>query len=98
MMHIIPSASDMIEAAIPAHLAAAELGDPTALFELGMIFSTTDTDLVEAHKWFNLATLAGHDDASRCRAEVASDMSPREVAEAQRRAREWLRGSARRAA
>jgi hypothetical protein len=57
-----------------------------------------DCDLVEAHKWFNLAAVAGHDDAARARADVAEEMTAREIAEAQRRAREWLRSAARRAA
>lgn len=78
-------------------LNAAEAGDSEAYFDLGMAFSTGSDavaiDLVEAHKWFNLAAVGGHDSAAQCRADVADDMSAREVAEAQRRAREWLRTS-----
>jgi len=84
-------------------LAAALGGDSEAFFDLGMAFSTgSDTiavDLVEAHKWFNLAAVGGHDNAAACRADIADDMTAREIAEAQRRAREWLRaGAARRVA
>tara|TARA_A100001391_G_scaffold101953_1_gene67756 strand:+ start:12502 stop:12834 length:333 start_codon:yes stop_codon:yes gene_type:complete len=76
-------------------LADAAQGDIEAYFNLGVAFSTgshgVDCELIEAHKWFNLAAAAGHEEASWCRADVADEMSAREVAEAQRRAREWLR-------
>jgi TPR repeat protein len=82
-------------------LAAAEQGCSDALFDLGVVFSTGDhgiaVDLVEAHKWFNLAAVGGHADAAGCRADIAEDMTAREISEAQRRAREWLRASADRA-
>jgi TPR repeat protein len=83
-------------------LAAAAQGDITAYFDLGVAYSTgshgAECDLVEAHKWFNLAAVAGHEEAQMCRADVADEMSAREIAEAQRRAREWIAASARRAA
>jgi TPR repeat protein len=47
-------------------------------------------DLVTAHKWFNLAALRGNEEAKRYRMEIAREMSKAEIAEAQRRAREWL--------
>jgi len=47
-------------------------------------------DLVEAHKWFNLAAMAGDDRGAAARAGVAIEMTPREIAEAQRRARAFL--------
>jgi uncharacterized protein len=47
-------------------------------------------DLVEAHKCFNLAAAAGASGAARQREEIASEMSPGEIAEALRAAREWL--------
>lgn len=76
-------------------LAAAAAGDMDALFDLGVAFSTgshgAPCDLIEAHKWFNLAAVGGHEEAATCRAEVSDDMTAREIAEAQRRAREWLR-------
>jgi hypothetical protein len=62
------------------------------LFELGMASSTLDgTDLVTAHKWFNLAALFGNQEALRYRQEIAREMSQDEIAQAQRDAREWLR-------
>ena len=83
-------------------LAAAAQGDINAYFDLGVSFSTgshgANCDLIEAHKWFNLAAVAGHEDAQACRAEIAEEMTAREVAEAQRRAREWLGAAGRRAA
>ncbi|MFA7603584.1 MAG: hypothetical protein WCY29_11305 [Novosphingobium sp.] len=83
-------------------LAAAAQGDVFAYFDLGVAFSTGGhgiaCDLVEAHKWFNLAAVAGHDEAQLCRAEISDEMTAREIAEAQRRAREWLSATARKTA
>ncbi len=83
-------------------LAAAAAGDVNAYFDLGVAFSTgsygAQCDLVEAHKWFNLAAVAGHEEAQNCRAEISEEMTAREIAEAQRRAREWIAAGARRAA
>lgn len=96
------TAAERADSLIAACLAAAAQGESHAYFDLGVAFSTgsygADCDLVEAHKWFNLAAVAGHDDAARARADVAEEMTAREIAEAQRRAREWLRSAARRAA
>ncbi len=75
-------------------LAAAAQGEVAALYDLGIAYSTgshgAPCDLVEAHKWFNLAALKGHEEASWCRADISDEMTAREIAEAQRRAREWL--------
>jgi TPR repeat protein len=65
-----------------------------SLFELGIIYSTgreVVADLIAAHKWFNLAAIRGVAEAASYRQEVAREMSPSEVAEALRAAREWLR-------
>ncbi len=62
-------------------------------FDLGMIYSTgraVPTDLVSAHKWFNIAAARGNKEAIRLRREIASEMSELEVAAAQRAARDWL--------
>ncbi len=76
-------------------LAAAAQGDISAYYDLGVAFSTgshgVECDLVEAHKWFNLAAVKGHEEATWCRADVSEEMTAREIAEAQRRAREWLK-------
>ncbi|HEX7753397.1 MAG TPA: hypothetical protein VF440_13475 [Novosphingobium sp.] len=83
-------------------LAAAAQGDISAYFDLGVAYSTgshgVECDLVEAHKWFNLAAVAGYDEAAQCRADISDEMTAREIAEAQRRAREWLGASSRKAA
>lgn len=50
-----------------------------------------DYDRVAAHMWFNLAAARGNRDAALRRQEIASEMTAAEVAEAQRRAREWIR-------
>ena len=85
-----------------SRLAEAACGNADALYELGVAYSTgssgIDVDLVEAHKWFNLSALSGSPRAAECRAEIAEDMSAREIAEAQRQARAWLADTVRRAA
>jgi hypothetical protein len=47
-------------------------------------------DLIEAHKWFNLAALNGSTRSQECRAEISVEMTAREIAEAQRQARAGL--------
>lgn len=75
-------------------IAAASHGDVSAHFDLGVAYSTgssgLECDLIEAHKWFNLAAAQGHDEAAWCRADISEEMTAREIAEAQRRARQWL--------
>jgi uncharacterized protein len=88
---------------IESRLRDASRGDWDACYDLGMVYSTgtngVDIDLIEAHKWFNLAAVAGrHQGAQHCRAEVADDMTAREIAEAQKAARAWLNQTTRRAA
>ena len=90
MGHSAKSAAFLIE----SRIAKAATGDVRALYDLGIAFSTgtagVDVDLVEAHKWFNLAALNGSVQAQECRADIAEEMSAREIAEAQRQARAWL--------
>ena len=87
---------------VAACLAAAAQGDIAAYYDLGVAYSTGShgvaCDLIEAHKWFNLAAVAGHEESAWCRADIAEEMTAREIAEAQRRAREWLSAGHRRAA
>lgn len=79
---------------IQSRIADAERGDVDALFELGIAYSTglegIEVDLVAAHKWFNLAALNGSERGQECRADIAGEMSAREIAEAQKQARAWL--------
>ena len=89
MGHSLKSAAFLIE----SRIADAARGDVQALYELGVAYSTgsgVDVDLIEAHKWFNLAALNGSTLAQDCRADIAEEMSAREIAEAQRQARAWL--------
>ena len=85
-----------------SRVSAAAAGDAEALYELGVAYSTgtngIEVDLVEAHKWFNLAALNGSEAGQTCRAEISEEMSAREIAEAQRQARAWLAATGRRAA
>lgn len=63
-------------------------------FGLGMVFSSgagVAVDLVQAHKWFNLAAMRGHQDAAQLRREISEQMSDLEIGCAQRAARDWLK-------
>ena len=77
-------------------------GRPGAAYDLGILYWTGTAgigpDLIEAHKWFNLAAMSGDVAAQEARAEVAEDMTAREIAEAQRQARAWLQSTMRAAA
>ncbi len=79
---------------VESRMADAVRGDVEAYYDLGIAFSSgsdgVDVDLVEAHKWFNLAAVGGKSAGQACRAEIACEMSPREIALAQRQARAWL--------
>jgi TPR repeat protein len=80
-------------------IAAIEIGSigeasEDMFFRLGMMYSTggeVPTDYVSAHKWFNLAAMRGNAEAVRLRREISVQMTPVEVALAQRAARDWLR-------
>jgi len=74
-------------------LMAEEKPNAMDLFDLGIVCASGDDDeidLISAHKWFNLAALAGNDEAALHRQSVAVEMSPADIAAAQRTAREWL--------
>lgn len=63
------------------------------LFEMGLMYATgrdCDTDLVAAHKWFNIAAIKGCDHAAELRAEIAHSMTKLQLARALREAREWM--------
>lgn len=64
-----------------------------ALYQLGLMYSIgrgVVRDNIDAHKWFNLAAVQGCRRAKVERQALAEEMSTIDVAEAQRRAREWL--------
>ena len=95
MAHSAKSTDYLIE----RRIASAQRGDISAYFDLGMAFSSgcggIDVDLIQAHKWFNLAARNGNVRGQECRAEIAGEMSAREIAEAQRQARAWLSATGR---
>ncbi len=78
---------------------AAEQGFALAQHDLGLMYEQgqgVPQDYVQAHKWFNLAAAgypasgaAHRKDAVRNRDLVAAQMTPAQVAKAQRLAREW---------
>ena len=71
----------------------AKLGNASALYTLGMAYSTGQgvaLDYVAAHKFFNLAAMKGSIEARGMRAEISREMTPQQIAEAQRQARAWL--------
>lgn len=81
------------EDALKRLLAAARRGNAKAYHALGTAYSLgegVDINLIEAHRWFNLAALSGIKGAQAERAEIASSMTAAEIAEAQRLAREWV--------
>jgi hypothetical protein len=66
---------------------------PSNFFELGLACSIGREgriDLIEAHKWFNIAASRGDRVAAQHREELASEMSREEIAAALRAAREWI--------
>ncbi len=72
---------------------AAQGGQSDALLQLGLIYCTGRdgiVDLIEAHKWFNLAAMRGNKEAKEYRAELARDMTKAQIAEAQKKARKWM--------
>ncbi len=78
---------------------AVEQGNAVAQYSLGVMYDNgqgVPQDYVQAHMWFNLAAsrfsaseTKGRDLAVKNRDIVASRMTPAQIAEAQRLAREW---------
>jgi TPR repeat protein len=76
---------------------AADQGNEFAQFDLGSLYAVghgVPQDYALAHMWFNLAAshgefLSSSQDPSKARDELASKMTPDQIAEAQRMAREW---------
>ena len=66
---------------------------PVSFFEMGLACSTGregNVDLIEAHKWFNIAAARGDRTAAQHREELAFEMSREQIAAALRAAREWI--------
>ena len=73
---------------------AAELGNADAQNSLGEMYATGKGglhDLVQAHRWFNLAALGGDASARKSMEQVEAKMSREQLEQARRQAREWLK-------
>ncbi len=60
---------------------------------IGLMYATghgCDQNLVEAHKWLNIAAIKGCERSVGLRANLAATMSKQQLAEALRDAREWM--------
>ncbi len=88
------NSSKSAEFLMEARLARAARGSTDDCFDLGVAYSCGagefPMDLIEAHKWFNIAALNGSQQGQAMRAEIAEEMTAREIAEAQRQARAWI--------
>jgi TPR repeat protein len=70
----------------------AEQGNAAAQYNLGLMYEKSRgvaQDYVQAHMWYNLAAAKGEKRARKLRDSLAERMTPEQIAEAQRLAREW---------
>ncbi len=75
------------------YLKAAEQGSAGAQNILGVMYLSgrgVPQDDAEAHMWFTLASAQSHEKAQKSREIVAKRMTPDQITEAQRMAREWM--------
>ena len=71
---------------------AAEQGHAQAQLYLGIRYASGEgvpQDYVLAHMWYSLSAAIGHQDGAKARAAIATLMTPAQIAEAQKLAREW---------
>ena len=79
-------------AAVSWYRKAAEQGHATAQHTLGVMYDKgqgVPQDYVQAHMWLNLAAAKGETNAVKNRDIVAKKMTPAQIGEAQKMAREW---------
>ena len=72
---------------------AAEQGDARGQTQLGIVYylgQGVPQDYVRAHMWFNLSAAQGNKDGAKGRDIITKLMTPAQIAEAQRLAREWM--------
>ncbi len=89
--HLYYKQNDYAEAAKWFRLAA-DQGRAEAQSNLGVMYAEGDgvpPDCVQAFMWFSLAAAQNHKDAIKNRDSAASLMTPAQMAEAQKLAREW---------
>jgi hypothetical protein len=75
-------------------LSGQEPADVESCFARGIDYSSgreVEINMIEAHKWFNIAASRGHKDGATMRREIAAQMSDAEIGLAQRAARDWLK-------
>ena len=80
------------ETAVKWFRQAAEHDNAVGQCNLGVMFATgqgVPQDYVSAHMWFNLSAARGQEGAAKNRDSIAARMTPAQVAEAQKLAREW---------
>ena len=71
---------------------AAEHGDVLAFAKLGWMYAEgrgVRQDFIQAHMWYNLSAAQGEPRAAEARDALATQMTPAQIAEAQRLARDW---------
>jgi uncharacterized protein len=80
------------EAAVSWYRKAAEQGLAQAQYNLGVMYANGEgvaQDYAAAHMWFNLAAASRNKNAVKARDIVAAQLTPAQIAEAQKLAREW---------
>jgi TPR repeat protein len=73
-------------------LPLAEQGNADAQYNLGVLYDNglgLPQDKVRAYMWFNLSAAQGREGAAAFRDLIAGRMTPTQIAEAQKLAREW---------
>ena len=71
----------------------AEAGNANAQYNLGVMYANGKgvvRDTVQAQMWFYVAAVKGNTDKVKHTKVIAGKMTPAQIAEAQRLAREWL--------
>ena len=79
--------------AIKWYRKAAEQGNDRAQYNLGLMYDRGDgvpQDYVQAHMWYNIAGVTRESVAISYRDFVAREMTPEQLAEAEKLAREWI--------
>jgi uncharacterized protein len=80
------------EAAVSWYRKAAEQGLSEAQYNLGVMYANGEgvpQDYAAAHMWFNLAAASRNKNAMKARDIVAAQLTPAQIVEAQKLAREW---------
>jgi uncharacterized protein len=79
-------------AAASLYRKSADQGHVFAQYDLGTMYAKgqgVPQDYASAYMWYSLAAVRGLTDAAKEREMVAAQMTPAQIAEAQRLAREW---------